>query len=303
VSRDPSRPPPIDRRTFLLVSVGAVAAAACGEGDPDPGAPAAGSGKPRFLVPAFPDGFSQATVLVSGSPQRLVFVVDDEIDTLRESAPASLVVRVTADEATIAEETVERRSDGIITPYYPLGITVERPGRYEASLPDHPDVAPVPFLVADPSEVALPPVGATLPVIDTPTVDIGLGVDPICTRAVPCPFHDRSFATVATNGRPTALLIATPGFCQTDICGPVVDLLIDEIDETGRTDVDAIHAEVYVDPSIFEAGAFPDLTPLVAALDLPFEPVLFVLDGTGTVVARLDTTFDRGELRDALALV
>jgi len=71
----------------------------------------------------------------------------------------------------------------------------------------------------------------------------------------------------------------------------------------GRTDVDAIHAEVYVDPSIFEAGAFPDLTPLVAALDLPFEPVLFVLDGTGTVVARLDTTFDRGELRDALALV
>lgn len=278
------------------------AATACGAGpgstgstDPSP--------TPRVLVAAFPDGFLQPSVLTAGSPQRLVFVVDDGVDTMRETAPEELLIRVVEDGTTVAEEMVERRSEGIITPYYPMVLAVDRPGRFEASLPGHPEVAAVPFLVVDSDEVTLPTIGETLPAIETPTLDDALGVDPLCTRAVPCPFHEHSFAEVAANGRPTALLIATPGFCQTDICGPVVDLLIDELAAAGRDDIDAIHAEVYVDPSVFETGAFPDLTPLVAAIDLPFEPVLFVLDGRGTVAARLDLTFDRRELRDALGLV
>ena len=77
--------------------------------------------------------------------------------------------------------------------------------------------------------------------------------------------------------------------------------LIDAAD--GRDDLDVIHAEVYVDPSEFSSGGFPDLTPIVQATNLPFEPALFVLDGDGTVQARLDTTFDRSELAEALSLV
>ena len=69
-----------------------------------------------------------------------------------------------------------------------------------------------------------------------------------------------------------------------------------------RDDVDVIHAEVYVDPSDFASGGFPELTSIVQATNLPFEPVLFVLDGDGVVLARVDTTFDRSELAEALAL-
>ena len=68
------------------------------------------------------------------------------------------------------------------------------------------------------------------------------------------------------------LLISTPGFCQTDICGPVLDLLIDEAGD--RTDLNVIHAEVYVDPSDFATGGFPELTPAVNAMALPFESAL-----------------------------
>ena len=96
-------------------------------------------------------------------------------------------------------------------------------------------------------------------------------------------------------------MVATPGFCQTDICGPVVDLLIDAAAD--RDDLDVIHAEVYVDPSDFASGSFPELTSIVQATHLPFEPVLFVLDGDGVVLARVDTTFDRSELAEAIALV
>ena len=149
--------------------------------------------------------------------------------------------------------------------------------------------------------VAIPQVGDPLPAVATPTTADPLGVDPLCTRAVPCPFHDLDLATVVGNGRPTVLLVATPGFCQTDICGPVVDLMIDA-GET-RDDLDLIHCEVYVDPSEFASGGFPDLVPAVEALALPFEPSLFVPDAAGIIVARLDTTFDRRELTDVLSLV
>lgn len=295
-----------DRRTFLLGTTTLALAAACGGGDEAADDDISrfgegGSGDVAFLLPVFPDGFRQAPALVVGIPQRLAFIVADEVDNLREGAPASLDIRIERAGEPIAETTVARRADGIITPYFPLSVEFDEPGEYSASLPDRPEVAAVPFLVADPTEVLLPQVGDTLAPTPTPTVDDDQGVTPICTRALPCPFHEVSFADVAANGRPTVLLIATPGFCQTDICGPVVDLLIDAAAD--RDDLDVIHAEVYVDPSEFASGGFPDLTPIVQATNLPFEPALFVLDGRGVVQARVDTTFDRSELADALRLV
>lgn len=295
-----------DRRTFLLGTSTVVLAAACGGGDDTPADDVSvfgegGTGDVAFLVPVFPDGFRQAPTLVAGVPQRLTFIVADEIDNLRESAPAELAIRIEQAGELVTEAAVSQRADGIITPYFPLPVEFTAPGEYTASLPGHPDVAAVPFVVADASEVLIPQVGDTIVPTDTPTTTDAQGVTPICTRADPCPFHEVSYAAVATNGRPTVLLVATPGFCQTDICGPVVDLLIDAAE--GRDDLDVIHAEVYVDPSEFASGGFPDLTPIVQATALPFEPALFVLDGQGVVQTRVDTTFDRSELADALSLV
>lgn len=285
---------PLPRRSFLAGSLaaGSLLLVACGSGEDDP---------VTFLIPTFPDGFRQQAVLVAGVPQRIAFVVADEIDNLRENAPATLDLAVTSGDSTVFEATLDQRVDGIITPYYPSTLTFDAPGQYQASLPDRPAVAPVDFLVVDRSEVEIPQVGDPLPAARTPTIADAMGVTPLCTRAIPCPFHEIDLADAAGNGRPTVLLVATPGFCQTDICGPVVDLLID-VGEA-RDDLDLIHCEVYVDPSEFAGGGFPDLVPAVEALALPYEPALFVADADGTIVARLDTTFDRSELADALALV
>ena len=295
-----------DRRTFLLGTTTIALAAACGGGDE--GADddvsrfgAGGSGEIAFLVPVFPTGARQDPTIVAGVPQRLTFIVSDELDNLREGAPSSLDIRIELAGAIVTEATIGQRADGIITPYFPLPIEFDAPGEYSASLPGHPDVAAVPFTVLDANEVLIPQVGDVLAPTPTPTFDDDQGVTPICTRAIVCPFHEISFADVATNGRATVLLVATPGFCQTDICGPVVDLLIDAAE--GRDEIDVIHAEVWVDPSEFATGGFPELTAVVQAANLPFEPALFVLDGDGVVRARVDTTFDRSELAEALALV
>ncbi len=254
-----------------------------------------------FLVPSFPDGFRSPATVVAGIEQRITLLVRDEIDTMRESAPSELAFTITRGDTTVVSETVALRSDGVITPYYPIRFTAPEPGEYAATLVDHPNVTPVPFIVIDRAESTIPQVGDTLPVVDTPTIDDPRGVTPICTRAIQCPFHENNLTDMIDNGRPTVLIIATPGFCQTDICGPVVDLLIDGAD--GHDDVDFIHAEVYVDPSDFDKGGFPDTTASIAAMGLPYEPALFVVDAGGTLMARLDVMWDRSELADALAIL
>ena len=53
-----------------------------------------------------------------------------------------------------------------------------------------------------------------------------------------------------------------------------------------------IHAEVYADDTLKETA------PAVQAYELDFEPLLFVADATGNLVARLDAVFDKSEMRD-----
>lgn len=298
----------LPRRSFIIGSAaaGSLVLVGCGGGDGAADADVATDGLvdpdlPAFLVATFPDGFRQEATVVAGVPQRLAFVIRDQIDNMRDTAPSAVDLRISRDGEVVVESTVERRGEGIITPYYPLPITFDAPGLYLAELSNLPEVPGIEFLVAPVADVAIPQVGDALPATPTATTADTLGVTELCSRAVPCEFHELDLADVVANGRPTVLLIATPGYCQTDICGPVVDLLIDEA--ASRDDLDVIHAEVYVDPSEFANGGFPDLVDVVNDLALPFEPSLFVADGEGTIVARIDTTFDRSELRDALALV
>jgi hypothetical protein len=58
-----------------------------------------------------------------------------------------------------------------------------------------------------------------------------------------------------------------------------------------------VHAEVYAD----EAATV--IAPAVQALNLSFEPVLFIADKNGKIVKRLDAVFDALEFSDALASV
>ncbi len=282
----------VDRRTFLVASAAVGLGAACGGGNgsaDDETEPR--SGRVEFLVPTFPTD----SMVVAELTQRVAFVVRDDLDYLRTGAPDQVDIAVTIDGESVLDGPVPVHRDGLITPYYPVVFTPPRAGRYVATTAGAP---PIDFVVAERGAVPLVQVGDPMRPVATPTVTDALGVDPICTRAVQCPFHEVSLDAAIASGRPTVLLVATPGFCQSDTCGPVVGLLIDEIGD--RDDIAVVHAEVYVDPSVFETGAFPPTTPVVATYSLPFEPQLVVGGADGTVVARLDTTWDRAELADAI---
>ncbi|HYF47141.1 MAG TPA: hypothetical protein VD926_13080 [Acidimicrobiales bacterium] len=297
--------PHLSRRSLLAGGAALAFAAACGGGDDGGGsderegsggsttAPASG-GAASTLLALLP----QQGVLTTNGDQRFPLAVAGADGVpVREGLPArQFQLRAESGDPEVFD--VEPRSDGIPTPYYPVTFSVAEPGIYELTVVDE-EFNPVTFEVA--SETAIPSVGQPLPAFDTPTTADPRGVTPICTREPACELHDVTLREALGSGSPVAFLVATPEFCQVSICGPVLDLLVEALaDLPGVT---GLHAEVYADPRGADDPTAGGLAPVTDAYSLPFEPTLFVADATGTITARLDSVYDRTELRSALEQV
>ena len=284
---------------MFLAGVGAFGlalATGCGGKDGDDEA----STGALILGAAFANGLSSASVLVPGIEQRAPLVLFD-VDSgrpLRDKPPESIDVELWFKGARLSRSELTVHDDEISTPYYPLKMTLPEAGDYEirAAFSE----IPVGFRAAARDKVPLVQVGDKLRSVDTPTTANALGVSPICTR-VPsqCPLHETSLAKVLETKGPIALLISTPGFCQTAVCGPVLELLVSE--RANFANMRMVHAEVYVDPQEFAANKpNPRTTEAVRTYGMNFEPSLIVANAEGIVTSRLDFTWDRAELRAAL---
>lgn len=287
----------LSRRGFLLGSGAAALVVACGDDGDTPAGDTPADDTPAGLV--LGEAFDRNRLLVAGIPQRAPFVLFEESGGLVRptDAPDAITFTLASDSGeTLAPITTQRRGDDIDRAYYPLVTTWPSPGTWSvtADLGDGRTLASSVVLNA---RSAVPQVGTLLPVAPTPTTAASLGATTICTRNPPCPLHEVSLDTAAAAGRPVAVLISTPAYCQVGICGPVLDLLIEAA--AGHTDLEVIHVEVYTEGT---AGAAGPVSPLVTdTFGLEYEPALFVADATGMITARLDNIYDGAELTEALA--
>jgi hypothetical protein len=152
--------------------------------------------------------------------------------------------------------------------------------------------------VVDPASTEVPLPGEKMIPVATPTFDDARGVDPICTRRPPCPFHRMSLDEALRAGKPVAALFATPALCQSRICGPVLDVLVGQAPTLGDR-VNIVHIEVYRSLNA-DLGDPASLTDGMRAYHLTFEPILFLAAADGTVRERLDGPYDALECREAL---
>ena len=90
----------------------------------------------------------------------------------------------------------------------------------------------------------------------------------------------------ALGKEPILLLFATPQFCQSRVCGPVVDVAEQAKQEYGDKAA-FIHMEIYNDNDPDEG-----VRPQVRAFHLPSEPWLFAINREGVGQLR-----DRGRVR------
>ncbi len=262
------------------------------------------AGEPASLIAYFSQ---QGGFVEAGREQRLTLGVLDGENAFLNEIPEELTFRVVrdtgasdAEEQPIFEVVTEpipttARSGGLPRPYYSLRFTPPMPGVYQVGAAFNDRQLAAAFQVSDASEVPFPQIGEQISGITTPTVNNNADVDPICTRVPPCPFHEMSLDEAIGGDRPLVLMVSTPRFCQTGVCGPVLDLLMDDIESRGDAAPIVIHTEVF--DSIEEDRA---TTQMVNSLSLTYEPALFVLEADGTIVDRLDNIFDTGEIAEAI---
>jgi hypothetical protein len=136
----------------------------------------------------------------------------------------------------------------------------------------------------------VPKVGEKAPKINTPTAeDAGGDLAKITTRLPPDTQNRVDYADALSN-EPIVLLFATPQFCQSRVCGPVVDVA-EQVKEQSGDEAAFIHMEIYNenDPS-------KGVRPQVRAFRLPSEPWLFAIDRQGVVQAEVEGAFGVDEL-------
>ncbi len=277
----------ISRRGFFGLAAGGLLAA-CGNGSGGRGS-SGSSGDAAALVSYFPSG-----IYVAGRPQRMPFGVADAEGVPMVDGPGTLDATLkTQDGKELAKLSAARRADGLPRAYYPFDIEVADPGIYALSVQLGGSEQQALFELVAAGTLKLPGPGDPMPGFDTPTVADHRGVEPICTRPEQCPFHAQTLSEALAAKQPIAYLIGTPAHCQTGICGPVLDLLVDESKKTSG--VTFIHAEVYAD----DAATVP--APVITSLDLQYEPLLFLIGADGIVRHRLDVIYDTGELHEKLA--
>jgi len=136
----------------------------------------------------------------------------------------------------------------------------------------------------------IPKVGERAPKIHTPTpADTGGDLAKITTR-VPPDTQNRVDYADALGREPIFLLFATPQFCQSRVCGPVVDVA-EQVKEQYGDKAAFIHMEIYKDNDPSKG-----VRPQVKAFHLPSEPWLFAIDRQGVIRAVVEGAFGLDEM-------
>jgi len=131
----------------------------------------------------------------------------------------------------------------------------------------------------------IPRPGQPAPKIHTPTPeDVGGDLSQITTRIPPDTQNKVDYAD-ALGKEPIVLLFATPQFCQSRVCGPVVDVA-EQVKQEYGDEAAFIHMEIYNDNDPGKG-----VRPQVQAFGLPSEPWLFTIDRQGRVSSVIEGAF------------
>ncbi|MEX2251328.1 MAG: thioredoxin family protein [Acidimicrobiia bacterium] len=112
--------------------------------------------------------------------------------------------------------------------------------------------------------------------------------------------YEVSVAQAVMSGDPVVIVFATPGFCASATCGPILDQ-VKNLRES-YPGVAFIHVEIYEDLTVTDQSQLTAV-PAVSEWGLPSEPWVFVVDSSGTVTASFEGAVRDEELSSAIDAV
>lgn len=295
-------------RALLAVLALAALTAGCGSsgsrserGAPKPGSLEAlwrQSGEAVALIPGTSDyqpGDVRVSFLVVDNRGRVVAPPTARVWIARSLASRP-ILRTTARLQPVGVPGVAVDSD--VKALYVAHVRIASPGTYYilARPKGHRRIGGIRELVVHPHSAA-PAVGARAFPSQTPTLSsTGGDVGQLTTRSPP----DRGLLRYSVAGSlrahvPFVVTFATPRYCASRTCGPVVDVVDRVRRRFARTGIRFIHVEIYArnDPR-------NGRNRWVREWHLPSEPWTFLVGRDGRVKARFDGSFSVTELVHAL---
>ncbi|MGB2694626.1 MAG: hypothetical protein WBD55_05495 [Dehalococcoidia bacterium] len=149
-----------------------------------------------------------------------------------------------------------------------------------------------------------PTIGGKAPPSENLTINDVSDIAQISTDETPnTAFYQMTVAQALEAGKPFVVIFATPKFCQTRFCGPILDN-IKAIAPDFADQVTFIHIEPYeLDANgdlVVGSDGFPKPVQATSDWGLISEPWIFVVDAAGTVTARFEGAASPAELSAAI---
>jgi hypothetical protein len=183
---------------------------------------------------------------------------------------------------------------------YVADLAFDRPGEWgvEFEIDDGESDDTVPLVLTVLAEGSTPGPGDPAPRTSNYTL-ADRPLNEISSDPQPDPeFYETTVAGAIASGEPAVVVFATPAFCHSRVCEPVLEVV---------KEVKAEHPSVtFVHIETFESLTDPDNlvdSPFVAEWGLPNEPWVFVVDDDGFVSAAFEGPFTTEELDAAVSAV
>ncbi|MCI0581047.1 MAG: hypothetical protein L0332_18570 [Chloroflexi bacterium] len=278
---------------FLLL---ACFLAACNSSDPTPAAtptspPVEATGPSDIQIAVASDDFAVGT-------PRVPFVLFSGVERVADAETVNITAYDLASGTPVPGWTGPATSfSDYEVPYWVVYPDIPHAGNWGLSAAiTFPDgrTTQAQFAIQVAGEPHTPALGSQPPASQNRTLETEPDIAKLTSSPVPEPgLYQMTVATALESGRPTVVTLATPAYCQTEICAPVVDSVIAVYQELGDQ-VNFIHLEIY-----------KTFDPLVVADEvdewgLSSEPWTFVMDKDGQVVARLGGPLSPRELTQAI---
>jgi len=238
-------------------------------------------------------------------PVRFPFLVIDNSGKPVERPSAQVWVATGRDARPFASTTARLEPIGIpgrsaaaagnVTKIYVAHFRVPRPGRYWlVAVPDGARIQAVSVFEVDATQ-PVPKVGAKAPASATPT----LGSEPVAALTTEVP-PDRDLLRESVAGslaahEPFVVTFATPRFCTSRVCGPVVDVVQSVARRYSGSGIRFIHVEVFRDNDPAKG-----YNRWMRQWGLTTEPWTFLVGRDGRIKAEFEGSVSADELTRAV---
>jgi hypothetical protein len=144
-----------------------------------------------------------------------------------------------------------------------------------------------------------PAIGSPAPKSHNATTKDTTDLSVLDSSANPSPeMHGETIADAIDAHHPTVVLFAVPGYCESRLCGPELEIMR-KLYHQNQDKADFIHVEFYKDPGN------PARTPVdaVREYNLRSEPWFFFIDNKGNVAYKIEGPASLDELQQALKTI